>query len=133
EDSVQGQISFGYPSIYNSTTVEGVALTFERGKVIQATARQGQQFLGGMLDMDTGARSVGELAFGLNYGIRRATGHAIFDEKIGGTMHLALGKSIPGTGGQNQSALHWDLVCDLREGEVYADGTLCYKQGRFLL
>jgi aminopeptidase len=86
-----------------------------------------------MLNVDVGARYVGEVAFGLNYSVQRATGHAIFDEKIGGTMHLALGDSYSESGGKNESTLHWDLVCDLREGEVYADGELCYKNGRFLL
>ena len=133
EDSMSGHMRVAFPSIYGGTTVDGIELGFERGKVVKATARHGQQFLEGMLNMDAGARFVGEVAFGTNYGIQRATGNALFDEKIGGTMHLALGSSYPETGGVNESALHWDLVADLRDGEVYADGELCYKAGRFLI
>ena len=133
ENSVNGHIQFSYPSIHNGSVVSDVRLTFESGKVIKAIASQGQTFLEGMLDMDEGARRVGEVAFGMNYGIQRATGHALFDEKMGGTMHLALGWAYPGTGGTNESTLHWDLVCDLRQGEVYADGELCYKNGQFVI
>jgi aminopeptidase len=133
EDSMQGYINFSYPSIFNGTITEGVQLKLVDGMVVEATAQRGQEFLNSMLALDAGARYVGEAAFGMNYGIQRATGHAIFDEKIGGTMHLALGSACPGTGGSNQSMLHWDLVCDLRESEVYADGELCYRNGRFLL
>jgi len=133
ENSVKGYVQFSYPSIHNGTVVDGVALTFEAGKVIKASASQNQAFLEGMLEMDEGARRVGEVAFGTNYGIQRATGHALFDEKMAGTMHLALGWAYRETGGTNESTLHWDLVCDLKQGEVYADGELCYKHGQFLI
>jgi aminopeptidase len=133
ENSVNGHVQFSYHSIHNGTVVNDVALTFEAGKVIKSSASQGHAFLEGMLEMDEGARRVGEVAFGTNYGIQRATGHALFDEKMGGTMHLALGWAYPETGGTNESTLHWDLVCDLKQGEVYADGELCYKHGQFLI
>jgi aminopeptidase len=86
-----------------------------------------------MIGMDAGARRVGEFAFGLNDAVTEYTGSLLLDEKIGGTVHLALGLSVPGTGGENASALHWDMVCDLRRGgEVYADGELVYRDGVFL-
>lgn len=86
-----------------------------------------------MLNMDAGSRTLGEAAFGLNYGIAQFTRNILFDEKIGGTMHMALGAAYPETGGKNESGLHWDMVCDLREGEVYADGELCYRDGKFVI
>ncbi|HSH79774.1 MAG TPA: aminopeptidase, partial [Herpetosiphonaceae bacterium] len=106
---------------------------FRDGRVVDATAARNQEFLLTMLDMDPGARCLGEVAFGLNYGIQKFTRNILFDEKIGGTMHMALGRSYPETGGQNKSALHWDMICDLREGKVYADGELCYENGRFTI
>jgi aminopeptidase len=133
EDSVNGHVTISYPSIYNGTLVEGVKLTIQDGRIVNATAERGGDFLNEMLDMDPGARYVGECAFGLNHGIKQATGQALFDEKMGGTMHLALGWAYPETGGTNESTLHWDLVCDLKQGEVYADGELCYKHGQFLI
>lgn len=133
EDSVQGHVRFTYPSVYSGREAEDVRLRFEDGKVVKATASRGQEFLDAMLGVDEGARILGEAAFGLNYGITRFTRNILFDEKIGGTMHMALGASYPESGGKNQSGLHWDMVCDLREGEVYADGELCYKAGRFII
>ena len=133
EDSVEGQVRFSYPAIYNGREVEDVRLTFSGGKVVEATAGRGESFLHAMLDTDPGARFLGEVAFGLNYGIRHFTRNILFDEKIGGTMHMALGRAYPETGGKNDSAIHWDLICDLREGEVYADGELCYREGKFLI
>ena len=106
---------------------------FEGGEVVEAQAGEGEDFLREMLAMDDGARRLGEFAFGMNEAVQEFTGHTLFDEKIGGTVHLALGKSYPESGGVNQSALHWDLVCDLRSGsEVYADGELVYRDGEFL-
>lgn len=133
EDSVNGTIRFSYPAVYHANDVEDVRLTFKDGKVVDASARRGEAFLHSMLDMDAGGRYVGEVAFGLNYNITRFTRNLLFDEKIGGTMHLALGASYPETGGQNQSALHWDIVSDLHQGQVYADGKLCYEGGRFII
>lgn len=134
EDSVQGTIRFPYAFLYEGHEIVDARLTFEAGRVVAATATKGQAALDAMINLDAGARYVGEVAFGLNYGIRRFTGNPLFDEKIGGTMHLALGLSYPETGGKNVSALHYDLVCDLRKGgEVYIDGEACYKDGRFLI
>jgi aminopeptidase len=101
--------------------------------VVAAEAARGDDYLRSLLDMDDGARTLGELAFGLNYEIDRFTRNILFDEKIGGTMHLALGSAFPQAGGVNTSGLHWDMICDLRaDGEVYADGELVWKAGRFL-
>lgn len=133
EDSVNGHVRFTYPSVYNGREAEDVRLTFKDGKVIEATAARGQEFLDAMLNMDAGSRVLGEAAFGLNYGITQFTRNTLFDEKIGGTMHMALGAAYPETGGKNESGLHWDLVSDLRQGEVYADGELCYKDGKFII
>ena len=133
EDSVNGTIRFSYPAVYGGVEVEDVRLRFRDGKVVEATAARGQEFLDAMLDQDPGARYVGEVAFGMNYGIKQFTRNILFDEKLGGTMHLALGMSIPHTGGKNQSSLHWDMICDLRAGRVYADGELCYEAGKFTI
>lgn len=134
EDSVNGTIRFPYTFLYEGHEIMDATLTFEDGQVVAATARRGQAALDAMINLDAGSRYVGEVAFGLNYGIQRFTGNPLFDEKIGGTMHLALGLSYPETGGKNVSALHYDLVCDLRQGgEVYIDGEPCYRDGRFLI
>lgn len=133
EDSASGRVRFTYPAVYGGNEVEDVRLTFRDGKAVDASAARGEEFLISMLDMDEGARFLGEVAFGLNYGIKQFTRNILFDEKLGGTMHMALGKSYPDTGGVNQSALHWDLICDLREGKVYADGELCYEHARFTI
>ena len=133
ETSVEGEISFTFPAAFQGRVVEGVRLRFEGGDVVAAEATRGQAFLDEMLALDSGARRVGEFAFGMNEAIGEFTLNTLFDEKIGGTAHLALGKSYVETGGRNTSALHWDLVCDLRErSEVYADGELVYRDGRFL-
>lgn len=133
ETSAEGQIRFSFPGAYRGRAIEDVRLRFRGGEVVEASAAHGQEFLEEMLSLDEGARRVGELAFGLNDGVQRFTGDTLLDEKIGGTMHLALGASYPETGGTNASAVHWDLVCDLRRGgEVYADGQLVYRDGRFL-
>jgi aminopeptidase len=133
ERSANGTVRFTYPAVYMGNIVEDVRLTFADGRVVAATAARGQALLEGLLATDEGARSLGEVAFGLNETISRFTGSILFDEKIGGTMHLALGQSYPNSGGLNRSAIHWDLICDLREGEVYADGQRCYAAGRFTI
>jgi aminopeptidase len=133
ETSVEGTIRFTYPAVFHGRQVSGVELEFRRGEVVAARAERGQELLEEMLALDDGARRVGEFSFGLNDAVRDFTGHTLFDEKIGGTVHLALGASYPESGGKNKSALHWDMVCDLRSGsEVYADGELVYRDGRFL-
>jgi aminopeptidase len=134
ESSVEGEIRFTYPAAFQGRVVEGIELRFERGEVVAARASRGQAFLEEMIGVDDGARRVGEFSFGMNDAVTEFTLNTLFDEKIGGTVHLALGKSYPETGGANASALHWDLVCDLRErSEVYADGDLVYRDGRFLV
>jgi aminopeptidase len=132
ENSVNGTIRFTYPAVYGGVRVEDVALQFQDGRVIEASASRNEEFLLSVIDTDEGARYVGEVAFGLNDAVDRFTGNTLFDEKIAGTMHLALGSSYPNTGGVNHSAIHWDMVTDLREGKVYADGDLCYDRGDFL-
>ena len=130
ENSANGVIQYDIPTIYDGRKVEGIRLVFREGKVVEASARQGQEYLQQMLDLDAGARFLGEFAFGNNKHINRGTGNILFDEKIGGTVHLALGSSYPETGGVNASALHWDMICDLRtQGEVYIDDTLFLKDG----
>jgi aminopeptidase len=133
ETSVEGRIRFTYPAVFNAREVEDVRLRFEAGEVVEATATRGEQFLREMIGLDEGARRVGEFAFGLNDAVSIFTSNILFDEKIGGTVHLALGTAYPESGGLNRSALHWDMICDLRSGsEVYADGELVYRDGRFL-
>nr|BBH92654.1 aminopeptidase [Thermogemmatispora argillosa] len=134
EDSLEGTITFDLPSSVDGRLVEGIRLVFAGGKVVEASARQGQDYLLRMLDLDSGARIAGEFAFGNNWNIQRSTRNILFDEKIGGTIHLALGASYPEAGGQNRSALHWDMICDLRKGgEVWVDDTLFLKDGRILV
>lgn len=133
EERTEGVISFSYPAVFEGRQVDDVRLRFEGGEVVEATATRGEDFLREMVAVDDGARRVGELAFGLNDAVRVFTRNILFDEKIGGTMHLALGSAYPECGGTNRSALHWDMICDLRtRAEVYADGELVYRDGRFL-
>jgi aminopeptidase len=133
EDATEGEIRFGFPGVFEGREVADVRLRFEGGRVVAAEAGRGGPFLDSLLELDAGARVLGEVAFGLNYGIDRFTRNILFDEKIGGTMHVALGSSFAELGGLNDSKLHWDLICDLRaDGEVYADGELVWRAGRFL-
>jgi aminopeptidase len=133
ETETEGEIRFSFPAIFHGRSVEDVRLRFERGRVVAAEAKTGEDYLHSLLDMDEGSRVLGEFAFGLNYEIDRFTRDILFDEKIGGTVHLALGASFKKVGGENDSGLHWDMFCDLREkGEVYADGELVWKAGHFL-
>jgi aminopeptidase len=133
ETETEGEIRFSFPAIFHGRSVEDVRLRFEGGRVVAAEAKTADAYLQSLLDMDEGSRILGEVAFGLNYEIDRFTRDILFDEKIGGTLHLALGSSFKKLGGQNESGLHWDMICDLRaEGEVYADGELLWKAGRFL-
>jgi aminopeptidase len=133
ETETEGEIRFSFPAIFHGRSVEDVRLRFEGGRVVAAEAKTGNDYLQSLLDMDDGSRILGELAFGLNYEIDRFTRDILFDEKIGGTVHLALGASFKKVGGENDSGLHWDMICDLRdEGEIYADGELVWKAGHFL-
>jgi aminopeptidase len=134
EDSIDGQVYFSYPTIYNGREVTGVRLWFEAGRVVKATADKNEDFLLKTLDTDEGARQVGEFSFGTNQGITRFTRQILFDEKINGSFHLALGSSYPETGGKNESAIHWDMICDMqRGGKVTVDGHLLYKNGKFVI
>ena len=133
EDATEGVVTFAMPSAWGGQRVEGARLRFEAGRCIEVEAETGEAFLRAALDTDEGARTLGEFAFGLNEAIREPTLDTLLDEKIGGTVHMALGAAYSVTGGLNKSALHWDLVCDLRDGgEVYADGRLIQRDGRFL-
>lgn len=134
EDSLNGTIRYTYPAIELGRQVEDVFLTFENGKVVKSSAKTGEDFLNAMIHMDAGSSYAGEFALGTNYGIKRFTNNILFDEKIGGTIHIALGAAYPATGSKNESGLHWDMICDMREGgEIYADGELFYKNGQFLI
>ena len=133
EDSVEGTVKFTYPAIWRGIEVEGVKLRFSRGEVVEAHAEKGEEKLQHILRTDDGARRLGEIAFGLNYKIVKHTRQILFDEKIGGTMHMALGAAYPDTGGLNKSAIHWDMILDMREGKVYGDGDLIYENGHFLI
>lgn len=132
EESANGHIFLGLPVAVAGREVSGVRLRFENGEVVESSAEKGEEYLNAILGTDRGARYIGELGIGTNYGIERATRNTLFDEKIGGTVHLALGYSLPETGGRNDSSVHWDLICDLRgSGELYADGKMIQQDGRF--
>jgi aminopeptidase len=133
EAATSGRVKFSFPAIYSGREVRNVELIFSDGRVVSATAEKGEEFLRTMLGLDEGAGRIGEFAFGLNYGITRFTRNILFDEKIGGTIHMALGAGYPETGSRNQSGLHWDMICDLRDdAEVAADGETIYRNGTFL-
>ena len=132
-DSVNGQVNFSFPAVHHGREVNDVKLTFRDGKVVDASASKGQDFLFSMLDTDAGSRFLGECAIGTNYNITRYTKNTLFDEKIGGTVHFALGAGYPETGNTNQSGLHWDMVVDLRKGgHIEIDGVKFAENGRFL-
>lgn len=132
EGGVEGIVRYTYPAILRGTVVEDVELIFEKGVVVQASASKNEAFLHAMLDQDPGARRLGEIAIGTNYRIKKFTQNILFDEKIGGTFHAALGMGYPETGNRNKSALHWDMICDLREGgTIEADGEVISKDGKF--
>ena len=133
EDSVNGWVKFTYPAIYGGVAVEGAELTFVRGRVEQAKAEKNQDYLIKMLESDSGSRFLGEYAIGTNFDIDKFTGNILFDEKIGGTFHMALGAGYPETGSHNKSAIHWDMICDLRtDSEILVDGELFYRNGEFV-
>jgi aminopeptidase len=133
ENSLNGTIRFTYPGIYSGKEVEDITLTFNKGRVIKASAVKGDELLREILKIE-GANRIGEAAIGTNYGITQFTKEMLFDEKMGGTIHMALGNSYPETGGLNKSAIHWDLLKDMKKcGEICADGRLFYKNGKFLI
>ncbi|MGB9626971.1 MAG: aminopeptidase, partial [Phycisphaerae bacterium] len=133
EDATEGVVCYSFPAVHGGREADGIRLKFRAGRVVDATASKGEDFLIKMLDMDKGSRILGEIAIGTNYAIQRYTKNTLFDEKIGGTFHAAVGAAYPETGGKNQSGLHWDMVCDLRRGgRIAIDGKLISKDGRFL-
>ncbi|HEX5375671.1 MAG TPA: aminopeptidase [Solirubrobacterales bacterium] len=134
EDSVEGEVTFHLPAVIGGREVSGVRLRFEAGKVVDASAERGEEFLVQLLDTDEGARRLGELGIGTNYAIDRGTLEVLLDEKIGGTVHMAVGRSYPESGGVNESAVHTDLVCDLRlGGKLEVDGVVMQEDGKFVV
>ena len=132
EDSVEGEVSFHLPALIDGREVSGVRLRFEAGRIVEASAERGEEYLVKLLDTDDGARRLGELGIGTNYGIDRGTREVLLDEKIGGTVHMAVGRSYPESGGVNESSVHTDLVCDLRQGgRIEVDGELLQQDGKF--
>jgi aminopeptidase len=134
EDSINGWVCFNYPAIYQGIAVEGVRLEFEHGRIVKSSAEKNEEFLLKLLDTDEGSRFVGELGIGTNYGINRFTKNILYDEKIGGTFHLALGNGFREAGGLNESSIHCDLISDASsETEILVDGELFYKDGKFIV
>jgi aminopeptidase len=131
--NANGHVNYTFPGVYNGREVEGIRLQFKDNRVVDASAKKNEEFLFAMLDQDQGARNMGEIAIGTNYSIKEFTKNTLFDEKIGGTFHAAVGMGYPESGSTNESALHWDMVCDLRAGgEILADGEVIHKDGKFL-
>jgi aminopeptidase len=134
EESVNGWVRYSFPAINQGRAVEGIELRFENGRVVEASADKNEDLLLAQLDADEGARYLGEFAIGTNFGIDRFTGSILFDEKIGGTIHTAIGTSYAETGGKNKSIVHWDMICDMRQdSEIVVDGELFYKDGAFVV
>jgi aminopeptidase len=132
EDSVNGTVRFSFPCIWSGVEVDGVELVFEKGKVVKASAEKNEELLLRMLETDEGAQRLGEFGIGTNDQIQRFTRNMLFDEKIGGTIHLALGNGYAVSGSENKSAIHWDMLCDMREGgQIFIDGELFYDSGVF--
>lgn len=134
EDSANGWVRFTYPAVVGGREVEGVELRFEDGKVVAASAKKNEQYLLQTLDTDPGARFLGEFAIGTNDGIKKFTKSILFDEKIGGSFHMAVGRGFPEAGGKNVSAVHWDMICDMHDGgKIWVDDELFYDSGKFLI
>lgn len=132
EDSANGWVEFTYPAISGGREVSGVRLEFEDGKVVKASAKKNEEYLISQLDTDEGSRYLGEFAIGTNYGIQQFTKSILYDEKIGGSFHMAVGAGYPETGSVNKSSIHWDFICDIQEdSEIRVDGELLYKDGKF--
>ncbi len=134
EDTANGTIYFDYPAIFQGVAVEGVRFTFEKGQIVKFEAERGYDFLKQILSLDDNVKRLGEIAIGTNQKIQTHTRNILFDEKIGGSCHLAIGYSLPGTGGKNASAVHWDMIKNMKQGgEIYADGDCFYRDGAFLI
>ena len=130
EDSVEGWVRFKYPAIEYGQEVTDIQLWFEKGRVVKESATKNQELLTAQLNSDAGARSLGEFGIGTNYGITRFTKNMLFDEKMGGTIHLAVGAGYPESGSKNESGIHWDMLCDMNDAEILVDGDLFYKNGK---
>jgi aminopeptidase len=130
EDSVEGWVRYKYPALYNGQEVTDIQLWFEKGRVVKETAGKNQELLTAQLNTDAGARSLGEFGIGTNYGITRFTKNMLFDEKMGGTIHLACGAGYPESGSKNESGIHWDMLCDMNDAEIHVDGELFYQNGK---
>jgi len=133
ENSTQGQIRFTYPGIYAGREIADITLTFKNGRVVKAKAEKSEELLRELLKTDAGAKRIGEISIGTNTGITRFTKNMLFDEKMGYCMHMALGRSIAMSGGKNQSSIHWDILKDMKKGEIYADKELVYEKGHFII
>jgi aminopeptidase len=133
EDSVNGWIRFKYPAVEYGQEVTDIELWFENGKVVKEKASKNQELLTAMLETDPGARYLGEWGIGTNYGIQRFTKNMLFDEKIGGTIHFAVGAGFPESGSKNDSGIHWDMLCDMHQAEIHVDGDLFYQNGRSVI
>ncbi|MBI3738053.1 MAG: aminopeptidase, partial [Chloroflexi bacterium] len=133
EHSVNGWIRFKYPAIYDGQEITDIELWFKDGKVVKEKASKNQELLTSLLNTDAGARYLGEWGIGTNYGIKRFTKNMLFDEKIGGTIHFAVGAGYPESGSKNDSGLHWDMLCDMADAEIKVDGDLFYKNGKSLI
>jgi aminopeptidase len=132
EDSLNGWVEYTFPAIHLGREVDGIRLEFKDGRVVKSSAQKNEEFLQSTLATDEGASVIGELGIGTNYAIDRFTKSILYDEKIGGTIHMAVGAAIPECGGKNQSAIHWDMICDMRkDSEIRVDGELFYKDGEF--
>jgi aminopeptidase len=132
---VEGHVNYTFPAVYQGREVHGVRLKFKGGRVVDASAKKNEEFLIKMLDQDAGARTLGEIAIGTNYSIKNFSRNTLFDEKIGGTFHAAVGAGYPESGSNNESGLHWDMVCDLRPpagGTIEADGEVFHRDGKFV-
>ena len=134
EDGIEGEIYFDFPQNYRGNSANGVHLRIEHGKIVEAHADKGEEFLHAMINMDEGSHGIGEIAIGTNFEIQEVTGNILFDEKIGGSIHMAVGASYPETGGKNVSGLHWDMIKNMKNGgKIYADGKLIYENGNVLI
>ncbi|MHA2272295.1 MAG: aminopeptidase [Candidatus Hodarchaeales archaeon] len=131
EDSVTGYIRFNFPGIYQGNEIEDIRLKFEKGKIVEAKALKGENFLQAIIKTDPGAERLGEIGIGTNFGIAKLTREMLFDEKMGGTIHLALGSGYPEVGALNKSGIHWDLLA--KPSEIYGDGELFWKDGKFVI
>lgn len=133
ENSVNGKIRFSYPGIFMGQEIEDISFVVKNGEIIEWNAKKGKKLLDRLFEIP-GTKRFGEAAIGTNYGIKKFIKNMLFDEKIGGTIHMAVGASYPETGGKNQSSVHWDLLADMTEsGEIYADNELIYKNGKFII